>query len=42
MRGAFGMGLIWAVGWTIVGMSIMIIADTFMGFDASVVDTEDF
>jgi len=38
MRGAFGMGLIWAVGWTIVGMSIMIIADTFMGFDASVVD----
>jgi len=38
IRGAFGMGLIWAVGWTIVGMSIMIIADTFMGFDASVVD----
>ena len=38
IRGALGMGLTWAVGWTVVGMSIMILADRFLGFDASVVD----
>ncbi len=38
IRGAVGMGLTWAIGWTVVGMPIMLIADEFFGFDSSVVD----
>ncbi len=38
VRGAVGVGLTWAVGWTVVGLSVMMFADAFLGFDASVVD----
>ena len=39
IRGALGMGLTWAFGWTLIGMSIVVFADRFLpGFDASVVD----
>ena len=39
LRGAVGMGLTWAVGWTVVGMTLMILADRLVpGFDADVVD----
>lgn len=38
IRGAVGVGLTWAVGWTAVGLSIMMFADRFLGFNADVVD----
>ncbi len=38
IRGAVGTGLTWAVGWTVVGLSVMVFADTFLGFDADVVE----
>lgn len=38
VRGAIGIGLTWAAGWTVLGMLSMIFADSVLDFDSSVVD----
>ncbi len=38
IRGAVGMGLTWAVSWTVIGMVGVVIAEMLFGLDTSVVD----
>lgn len=37
-RGAIGVGLTWAVGWTVVGMATMLFAGAVLGLNTDVVD----
>ena len=38
IRGAVGLGLTWAVGWTVVGLATVVFADSVLGWNADVVD----